>query len=137
LKTGFTAEAASAARFRAYAERARRDGLANLARRWLRLAAEKDSLAIEMLAAAEQVRGTDADLGDALSEERFENDILYPKMIRDVDQDTANVFLRVVTAQKEHLRQLEGLREEVDAAQGDVALPPEADRGAAPSGPES
>lgn len=137
LKTGFTAEAASAARFRAYAERARRDGLANLARRWLHLAAEKDSLAIEMLAAAEQVRGTDADLGHAISEERFENDILYPKMIRDVDQDTANVFLRVVNAQKEHLRQLEGLREEVNAAQGDVALPPEVDRGTAPSAPES
>jgi rubrerythrin len=137
LKTGFTAEAASAARFRAYAERARRDGLPNLARRWLRLAAEKDALAVEMLEAAEQVRGTDADLGNANSEERYENDILYPKMIRDVDQDTANVFLRVVTAQKEHLRQLEALREEINAAQGDVALPPEVDKGTAPSGVES
>ncbi len=137
LKAGFTAEAASAARFRAYAERARRDGLPNLARRWLRLAAEKDALAIEMLEAAGQVRGTDADLGNAISEERYENDILYPKMIRDVDQETANVFLRVVTAQKEHLRQFEALREEVNAAQGDVALPPEVDKGTAPSGVES
>ncbi|HEV8578439.1 MAG TPA: hypothetical protein VGX68_05095 [Thermoanaerobaculia bacterium] len=137
LKTGFTAEAASAARFRAYADRARRDGLPNLARRWLRLAAEKDALAVELLEAAEQGRATDADLGDALSEERYENDILYPKMIRDVGQETANVFLRVVTAQKEHLRQLEALREEVNAAQGDVALPPEVDKGTAPSGVES
>ena len=137
LKTGFTAEATSAARYRACAERARRDGLPNLARRWLRLAAEKDALAVEMLAAAEQVRGTDADLGNAISEERYENDILYPKMIRDVDQETANVFLRVVTAQKEHLRQLEALREEINAAQGDVTLPPEVDKGTAPSGVES
>jgi rubrerythrin len=137
LKTGFTAEAASAARFRAYADRAQRDGLPNLARRWQRLAAEKDALAISLLQAAEQVRGTDADLGNALSEERYENDILYPKMIRDVDQDTANVFLRVVNAQKEHLRQLETLRQETNAAQGDVALPPEVDRGGAPSAPES
>ena len=137
LKTGFTAEAASAARFRAYADRAQRDGQPNLARRWLRLAAEKDALAIALLQATEQVSSTDADLGNAISEERYENDILYPKMIRDVDQETANVFLRVVTAQKEHLRNLESLRQETNSAQGDVALPPEVDRGTAPSAPES
>ena len=137
LKTGFTAEAVSAARCRAYAARAERDGRPHLARRWLRLAAEKDALAVQLLEAAEQVRGEDADLGAALSEERYENDVLYPKMIRDVDQETANVFLRIVNAQKEHLRQLEALRGDLNAAQGDVALPPEVDRGTAPSAPES
>jgi rubrerythrin len=137
LKTGFTAEAASAARYRAYADRAQKDGLPNLARRWLRLAAAKDALAVELLESLEQVRGLDADLGSAISEERYENDVLYPKMIRDVDQETANVFLRVVNAQKEHLRQLEALRGDLNAAQGDVALPPEVDRGTAPSAPES
>ena len=129
LKAGFTAEAASAARYRANADRAQRDGHPNLARRWLRMAAAKDALAIELLEAAEQIRGLDADLGNAIAEERYENDVLYPKMIRDVDQETANVFLRVVTAQKENLRQLEGLRHEANAAPGDVALPPEVDRG--------
>ena len=137
LKTAFTAEAVSAARFRAYAVQATKDGLTNLARRFERLAAEKDRLAVELLTAAEQVRGLDADLGSAIAEERYENDILYPKMIRDVDQETANVFLRVVNAQKEHLRQLEALRQETNSAQGDVALPPEVDRGTAPSAPES
>jgi rubrerythrin len=137
LKTGFTAEAASAARYRAYADRAQKDGLPNLARRWLRLAAAKDALAVELLEALEQVRGLDADLGSAISEERYENDVLYPKRIRDVDQETANVFLRVVNAQKEHLRQLEALRVALNAAQGDVALPSEVDRGTAPSAPES
>ncbi len=137
LKTGFTAEAASAARFRAYADRAQRDGQPNLARRWLRLAAEKDALAVSLLQAVEPLSSTDADLGNAISEERYENDILYPKMIRDVDEETANVFLRVVTAQKEHLRNLESLRQETNSAQGDVALPPEVDRGSAPSAPES
>lgn len=137
LKAGFTAEAVSAARFRAYAARAQRDGLQNLARRFLRLAAAKDELAQELLVAAEQVRGADADLGDAIAEERYENDILYPKMIRDVDEKTADVFLGVVAAQKEHLRQLEALRQETNAAQGDVALPAEVDRGTAPSAPES
>lgn len=137
LKTAFTAEAVSAARFRAYAAHAEKEGLLNLARRYQRLAAEKDALAIDLLVAAEQVRGADADLGNAISEERFENDILYPKMIRDVEQETANAFLRVVNAQKEHLRNLEALREEANAAQGDVALPKEVDRGTAPSAPES
>ena len=137
LKTAFTAEAASAARFRAYAVQAEKEGLPNLARRYQRLAAEKDALAVDLLVASEQVRGADADLGNAISEERFENDILYPKMIRDVDQETANAFLRVVNAQKEHLRNLESLREEANAAQGDVALPKEVDRGTAPSAPES
>jgi rubrerythrin len=137
LKTGFTAEATSAARYRAYANRAQADGLPNLARRWQRAAAAKDALAVEMLEAAAQVRGLDADLGNAVSEERYENDVLYPKMIRDVDQETANVFLRVVNAQKEHLRQLEALRTDLNAAQGDVSLPAEVDRGTAPSAPES
>lgn len=134
LKTGFTAEAASAARCRAYAARAEREGLANLARHWLALAADKDRLAVEMLEAAEQVRGADADLGDAISEERYENDALYPRMIRDVNEKVADVFMKVIAAQKEHLRRLETLREAYNAAQGDVSLPAEVDRGTAPSG---
>ncbi len=129
LKAGFTAEAASAARYRANADRARRDGHPNLAGRWLRMAAAKDALAIELLVASEQVRGAESDIGNAIAEERYENDVLYPKMIRDVDQETANVFLRVVTAQKEHLKQLEALRGDLNASQGDVALPPEVDKG--------
>jgi rubrerythrin len=138
LKTGFTAEAASAARCRAYAGRAERDGLPNVARHWRALAEEKDRLAIELLEAAEQVRGTDADLGNAISEERYENDALYPRMIRDVHEPAAaDVLLRVVAAQKEHLRRLEALRESVNAAQGDISLPVEVDRGTAPSAPAS
>jgi rubrerythrin len=131
LKTAFTAEAASAARCRAYAARAEREGLPNLARHWLRLAAEKDRLAVDLLDAAGQPKSLEADLGNAISEERYENDALYPKMIRDVDQTAADVLLRVVAAQKEHLRQLEALREQVNAAQGDVALPKEVDHGTA------
>ncbi|HYG63127.1 MAG TPA: hypothetical protein VEL74_11140 [Thermoanaerobaculia bacterium] len=137
LKTGFTAEAASAARCRAFAVQAERDGLPNLAKNWLRMAAEKDKLAIQLLDASEQVRGMDADLGTAIAEERYENDVLYPKMVRDVDQDTADVLLKVVNAQKEHLRQLESLRVSLNAAQGDVQLPAEVDRGTAPSAPAS
>ena len=137
LKTAFTAEAAAAARCRAYAVQAEREGLPNLARQWLRMAAAKDELAVELLDAAGQVSTPDASLGNAISEERYENDALYPKMIRDVDEETADVLLKVVSAQKEHLRQLEELRRSLNAAGGDVLLPAEVDRGTAPSAPES
>jgi rubrerythrin len=129
LKTGFTAEAVSAARCRAYAARAERDGRPNLSRQWLRLAAEKDALAVKLLEAAEQVRGEAADVVAALSEERYENDVLYPKMIRDVDQATADILLQVLEAQKAHLRHLEELREALAASTGDVSLPTTVDQG--------
>lgn len=125
LKTGFTAEAVSAARFRAFAERAERDGLPNLARRWALLAAEKDRLAIAQLEAAGQVRGAAADLGSALSEERYENDVLYPKMSREVDAETAAVFASVIEEQKAHVEKLLALRDRYNAATGDIDLPAE------------
>ena len=120
LKTAFTAEAVSAARFRAFAGRADADGFPNLARHWRDLAAAKDALAAAQLEAAGQVRGAALDIGSALAEESYENDILYPKMIRDVDADTAAVLEQALAAQKDHLARLSRLREANDAAQGDV-----------------
>ena len=120
LKTGFTAEAVSAARFRAYAGRAEREGLSNLARRWLDLAAEKDRLAILQLEAAGQVLGEDAAVADAIADERFANDVLYPKMIGDVDEDTAAVLREVVDAKREQEVSLAELRQSLQAAGGDV-----------------
>jgi rubrerythrin len=139
LKTGFTAEAVSAARYRAFAERAEQDGMPQLAARWRRLAVAKDRLALRLLVAAEQVRGLDADLGSAIAEERYENDVLYPKILRDLagadsaapagDQRTSEVFRELLTAQADHLRQLETLRRDLAAAQTDVQLPAEVDAG--------
>lgn len=129
LKTGFTAEAMSAARFRANAGRAAADGLAHLAEEWRRLAAEKDRLAILLLEAAGQVRDPQADLATALADERYENEVLYPKMIRDVDGPTADTFLAVIAAQREHLKRLEDLRARFMAATGDVDVPSEVGAG--------
>ena len=120
LKTGFTAEAVSAARFRAYAARAERDGKPNLARKWLELAAEKDALAILQLEAAGQVRADATNIGDALAEERFENEVLYPKLIRSVEDGAADVFEQVVSAQKETETALSGLAKSLQAATGDI-----------------
>jgi rubrerythrin len=139
LKTGFTAEAVSAARFRAFAERAEKDGRPHLAARWLRLAVEKDRLAVRLLVAAEQVRGLDGDLAAGIAEERYENDVLYPKMLRDLgeagaapaaaDERAATVFRDVLSAQVDHLRHMEALRRDLGAAQADVQLPSEVDAG--------
>lgn len=123
LKTGFTAEAVAAAHFRAYAARAERDGLPNLARHWLRLAEAKDQLAISQLEAAGRIHGGMVDLKDAISDERYENDVLYPKMARAVDGDTAELFEEVVARQKEHLESLIELRGRFQASTGDVEAP--------------
>lgn len=120
LKTGFTAEAVSAARCRAHARQAERDGRPNLAAAWDELAREKDRLAILQLEAAGQVRDTLTAVVDALGEEEFENDVLYPKMIRQVDAETADVFRQVVQAQQEHASRLERLHDRVQAATEDI-----------------
>ena len=125
LKTGFTAEAVAAAHYRAYAARAQEDGLPNLAQHWLRLAAAKDELAVAQLEAAGRIHGGGADIKSAISEERYENDVLYPKMARDVDPETAQVFLDVVARQKDDLARLQGLRDQLQGSTGDVEAPKE------------
>ena len=130
LKTGFTAEAVAAARFRAYATKADDDDLPNLASHWRQLAEEKDRLAVEQLQAAGQVRGEATDIGTALSNERYEVDVLYPKMRREVDGEAADVLDAVIERQRGHLSRLEDLRKRFMAAKGDVDMPPEVDSGA-------
>jgi rubrerythrin len=120
LKTAFTAEAASAARFRAYAVSAERDEKPALAERWRRLAGDKDRLAGELLEAAG--KGLDAAGAgrEAIAEERYENEVLYARMIGEVDEETAARLEWAVEEQRDHLSQLEALRRELQAARGDV-----------------
>jgi len=113
LKTGFNAEAASAARFRASAARAEREGKHDLSRALKELAAEKDSLALAQLEAAGQVLEPAAALASALAEERYENEALYPRMLHEVDSETAEVFRSVIALQQEHARKLEALLEQL------------------------
>ncbi len=121
LKTGFTAEAASAAKFRAAARRAEAAGKPRLGQAWLELAVEKDALAIRQLEAVGQVRAAGEDLAAALAEERYENESLYPQMKRGVDTETAAVFDAVVAKQLEHLARLESLLDAISRSEGDLA----------------
>jgi len=127
LKTGFNAEAAAAARFRAYAHRADADGMPRLAERLRDIAREKDELARIQLEAAGKVWGEATDVIAEIAEERYENEALYPKMIRDAagDQEAVGLFQRVIEEQKDHLARLDALRRALNASLGDVALPQE------------
>jgi rubrerythrin len=120
LKTGFNAEAASAARLRAAAVRAQQEHRPNLARALRELAAEKDSLALKQLEASGQSRPIDDALAAALAEERYENDALYPKMLRDVDGDAAEVIRSVLALQQEHAQRLAEMLDEVTRNRGDL-----------------
>lgn len=120
LKTGFNAEAQSAARLRAAATRAGEDGKPNLARALTELAAEKDGLAFTQLEAAGQVRGGTEELEAAIAEERYENDALYPRMVKEVDDETAAVFKDVVARQQQHAERLESLLDQLTSSTGDL-----------------
>lgn len=126
LKTGFTAEAVSAAKFRAYARHAERNGLVKLAGHWRELAAMKDELAVTQLEAAGQIAGEAEDLGAALQDERYENDILYPKLIQGTDHAaTRAVFEKVLAAQQRHLARLVALRDAFNLSRSEPQMPAE------------
>ncbi|KAB2958893.1 MAG: hypothetical protein F9K16_12940 [Thermoanaerobaculia bacterium] len=124
MKTGFNAEAASAARFRALAARAAREGRPNVASRLTEMAVEKDALALAQYEAVEAIREPHEDLpatvAAAVAEERYENDALYPRMIREVDDETAGILREVVSRQQEHARRLSALLDAITGSTGDI-----------------
>ena len=120
LKIGFTAEATTAASYRAYAARAEKSGRPNLAQKWLELASQKDFLAVLQLEATESLGDAATCLRNAIAEENYENDVLYPKMIRDLEGEPARVLQKVVEAQLQHLGDLEQLQGSLQSSEGDV-----------------
>ena len=124
LRTGSTAEATSAASCRAYAEHAEAAGKPNLGSRWRALAAEKDRLAGELLAAAGKVEIEAANLRDAIAEELYEREVLYPRMIDDMEHlgqaEEAALLRRLVQAHERHRAELDDLRRELTASTRDV-----------------
>ena len=127
LRTGFTAEAMSAASFRAYAEHAEAAGKPNLGSRWRALAEEKDRLAIELLHAAGKVESEVTHLRDAISTEQYEDDVLYPRLIDDMEHlgqpAEAALLRRLVAAHERHRAELDDLRRELTASTRDVRAP--------------
>jgi rubrerythrin len=124
LRTGFNAEASSAAAFRAYAEQAAAAGRPNLAARWSQLAAEKDRLAIDLLRAAGKIESESANLRSAIAEEQYENEVLYPRLEDDLGHlghvDEVSLLGRLRETQARHLRELDALRRELTSSAADV-----------------
>jgi rubrerythrin len=124
LRTGFNAEAASAASYRAYAAQADGEGKPNLARRWRALADEKDRLAFELFHAAGRDESELASLRDAIATERYENEVLYPKMVEDMEDlgqpAEAALLRKLVETQQRHLAELDALRRELTGSTADV-----------------
>jgi len=127
LRSAFTAEAASAASFRAFAERAEGAGRPHLAQRWRALAEEKDRLAIALLAAAGKAASEAANLRDAIAEEQYENEVLYPRLIADMEHlghpAEADLLRRLLDTQRRHHAELDDLRRELTASTRDVRPP--------------
>ena len=127
LRTGFTAEAVSAASYRAFAEQAVREGKGNLGARWRELAEEKDRLAAELLLLAGRVENEGLNLRNAIAEEQYENEVLYPRLEEDLrasgHADAVALLERVRAAQQGHLAALDRLRREMTASTADVRPP--------------
>lgn len=127
LRTAFNAEAMSAASYRAYADQAEAAGKPNLAQRWRAMAAEKDRLAAELLAAAGKVETETANLRDAIAEELYERELLYPRLIEDMEHlgqaGEAGLLRRLVQAHERHRAELDDLRRELTASTRDVSAP--------------
>ncbi len=121
LKTGFTAEAVSAACFRAYAQKAEAQGLENLAQEWRSLAAEKDQMAIDQLSAAGRIKDELRNIIEAITADRFENEVLYPKLIRDSKGEERDIFKKILKNQEDHLSRMETLRVSLSSSEGDIA----------------
>ncbi len=121
LKTAFIAEAEKAALYRAFADRADRDGQPNLAKSWRQLAADKDERAVAQLEAAGRVHGAAKNLAVAIAEESYQQNLLYPKMVREVDAETAEVLEATIAGLAGDCARLESLREAFNSSPGDIA----------------
>jgi rubrerythrin len=127
LRTAFTAEAVSAATFRAFAEQAAGSGKPNLALRWRALAEEKDGLAAELLRAAGKVEDEGRNLRSAIAEEQYENEVLYPRLESDLStlghEKLTAQLAELRARQQRHLGALDQLRRELIATTADVRTP--------------
>lgn len=113
LKTGFQAEAASAARLKALSKKAEAEGKKGLAAALAKLSEEKAELAAQLLEPLDRQHGWEESLQALLAEERFEFEVLYPKMLGDLDSGLQEIVERVRAQHQLHLQQIEKWSEQL------------------------
>lgn len=122
LKAGFQAEAAAVARLEALARRAEREGKPVLAKALSGLADEKAELAGKLLEALGRSQDWGPELETLAAEERYELEVLYPKMSGDLDGPLRELVESVRERHRDHLARLEGWASQL--LEGRTDLPP-------------
>ncbi len=107
LKTGFQAEAASAARLKTLARKAERESKPRLARALERLGEEKVEVAGQLLKALDRDQNWLEALEALAAEERYELEVLYPKLLADLGSEARELIEGVQARHRDHLALLE------------------------------
>jgi rubrerythrin len=107
LQTAFAGESQAHIRYRNFADRARKDGLPNVARLFEAAAASERIHAGNHLKALEGIQATAANLAAAADGENFEVEDMYPAYLaeaeRQEEQPAARSMHRALEAEKVHL----------------------------------
>jgi rubrerythrin len=140
LEQSMRGEAFAHASYRLYAEQARREGLASVARLFERAAGEelndhfKNAAALSGLPA-----GDAANLRDAIAGEDYESQTMYPGFARqakaDGDTAAADRFAEVAQDESTHSQAFRTALRVVESGQGSVPAPPDVETVEVPAGP--
>ncbi len=126
LKAAFRAEAESAALFRAFAEKARKEGKENLARALEDIASSKDALAASLLDKSGRINDSYSNLKELIAMEQYEIDLLYPRLadfcVEDGREDLVDYLSGIREKHKKVVDQLDNLIEKLEESPKDIKV---------------
>lgn len=139
LTKSMRGEAFAHASYRLYAEQARREGLASIARLFERTAAVELNEHFAEEAKLKGLPGSDsANLRDAIAGETYESQTMYPGFARqakaDSDGNAATAFSDIADDEGKHRQAFDTALHVVESGQGSVPAPPEAKAVEVPAG---
>jgi rubrerythrin len=131
LREAFAGESQAVEKYRAFAEKAERDGFVNIAKLF-RTAAEAERLhAQEHFKAMDGIGCTAENLQDAIEGERYETEVMYPPMLKQAEADghkARRMFGYALEAEAAHARLYQiawdAVEDEKDLAETDFYLCP-------------
>jgi rubrerythrin len=107
LKEAFAGESQSSQKYRAFAKKAEQDGFINVARLF-RTAAEAERIhAQEHFKAMDGIGSTAENLQDAIEDETYETEVMYPPMLKQAELDghkAKRIFSYALEAEATHTR---------------------------------
>jgi len=131
LKEAFAGESQAVQKYRVYAEKAERDGFANIARLFRTAAAAERIHALEYFKAMDGIGSTADNLQAAIEGEAHASEVLYPSMLKQAETDghkAKRIFGYALEAEASHakLYQMawEAVEDEKDLVETDFYLCP-------------